>query len=227
MVCLIRSVPRRSHRHLLPFGLRQFPVDLHAFRSKDLRVSLRRAVEHIEVPVQLPLKKPCGQFLRIGLGFQARLEMDGLQPVAQRTEVAVGIIYPLDGAQQRMQGRLAQLDYGSSLSVVQQLLDGVDRLPDAARPGCGLAVAHEVANSDRFIKRLPDCIGPGFWPGSPRGVKNKAFAEPVVIFGPVDDHPHQRVLVLGLEHFSRLGQRDLLGFTAAPFLRSRRAIQTS
>jgi hypothetical protein len=45
-----------SRGHLLPFGLRQLPVELHTLGSEDLPVSSRRAVKDVEVAVQFPLK---------------------------------------------------------------------------------------------------------------------------------------------------------------------------
>ena len=52
--------------------------------------------------------------------------------------------------------------------------------------------------------------------------------EAVVVFGPIEHHPHQRVSVLGLEDLPGVGQRDLLGFTATRRpRRSRRTVQPS
>ncbi len=96
-----------SHRHLFPFGLGQIPINLHALRPKNLRVLRRSAVEDIEVAVQLPLKQPRGQFRGIRTCLLAGPVMDVLQSVAQHSEVAIGIVHGLDGAQQGLQRRLA------------------------------------------------------------------------------------------------------------------------
>jgi hypothetical protein len=83
MVIFGPLVPGGSPWHLLPFGLGQFPVNLHALRPEDLSVSRHSAVEDIEVAVQLPLKQAPGQFHWIGPGLLARLVMDVLQPIPQ------------------------------------------------------------------------------------------------------------------------------------------------
>jgi hypothetical protein len=46
-----------------------------------------------------------------------------------------------------LQPRLAQLNHGSGVPVLQQLLDGIDGIIDAARPSSGFTVMDEIAIS--------------------------------------------------------------------------------
>ena len=93
-------MPGGSRWHLLPFGLGQFLVDLHALRPEDLGVPRHSAVKDIEVAVQLPLKETPGQFHRIRPGLLARLVVEVLQPIPQHAEMTIGIIHRLDSAQE-------------------------------------------------------------------------------------------------------------------------------
>src|SRR6516162_5039690 len=87
-----------------------------------------------------------------------------------------------------------QLDNGSGLAVVQQLLDGINGTIDATRPARCLAVMYEIANPDSLLKRPSDSGGTGVRPGTPGSVKDELFAEPVIVFRPIEHHPHHESL---------------------------------
>jgi hypothetical protein len=53
---------------------------------------------------------------------------------------------------------------------------------------------YEIANPDSLLKRPSDSGGTGVRPGTPGNVKDELFAEPVIVFRPIEHHPHHESL---------------------------------
>ena len=139
--------------YAIPLGAGELGVTRQPLLAEHPGVAVSGLVEDLELAVELPAQQTLRERARVRASPLAGAKVQALDTIAENADVAVRVIHHAVEAGECRERVLGEVNHGSGVAIVEQALDRVDHLVDAAAPLVCVPVVDELTGIDGEVDR--------------------------------------------------------------------------